>query len=384
MMPSFPNSSNNDNDFYDDGSQQQQQQQQYHHQQQQQPRIEVRDFDVLADELPGVCYDMDDYEKQIGNNRFEVLIQMYQEEYNLNDANNNMEECHKIIQKIVDVTCHKPSVSSHNQGRFLVKSISDRHWRQLNDEQSKEFIKQQLRATTFDETQEDPDPFANHHTYGVDNDDDDDIFGGINGRRIHPTSSIDEEDILEPLPVTSQIDLDNSEIPSLDFGSMGLNDKKRGRRSSLLRRSVSESTLMDDKKKTFKNLVGELSLLRGDDNNSPTMNASGSALDYFNSMSSDLPELPAAAAPGRLHRSTTVSNSDPSAHPSSASGYRRRVYARSPTRSSSDAGPVTISSSHHHNPMHLNNYYYDTNTIHIQWDDRTDVCWNGCCFIIGL
>ena len=103
--------------------------------------IQVHDFDVLADELPGDVYDMDDFKKQIGNNRFDVLIHMYQESFNKNYAKNNQDECEEIVRKIVDVTCHKSSSSLHNQGRFLVKPLySTNQWRQLDDEESKQFV----------------------------------------------------------------------------------------------------------------------------------------------------------------------------------------------------------------------------------------------------
>ena len=282
--------------------------------------IEVHDFDVLADELPGTVYVMDDYEKQIGNNRFEVLIQMYQEGYNIHYTKNNMEECDRIVQKIVDVTCHKQSVSTHNQGRFLVKAMQELHWRQLTQAQSMEFVKQQLRATTIDETQ-DPDPFA-------DTDVDDDLFiaNNVNVTDGYAGPPDDNQDTLEPLPVSSNIDLRSSDVRSLNFSNMELNDKKRGRRSSLLRRSVSESTLMDDKKKTFKNVSGELSLRSTDSSNNPSLSA-----------------FPAPLPPGQLQRYNTVSNSDPSTRPIPSRRYRPRVHVRSPIRSNSDAGPTATS-----------------------------------------
>jgi hypothetical protein len=284
--------------------------------------VEVQDFDVLADELPGTVYVVDDYDKQIGNNRFEVLIQMYQEGYNMNYTNNNMKECETIVQKIIDVTCHKQSASSHHRGRFLVKAMHERHWRELNDEQSKEFVKQQLRATTIDEIH-DPDPFATDHDY---------ILYGI--------GCDPDEDTYEPLPVSSNIDFNNSDIPSLDFGNMELNDKKRGRRSSLLRRSVSESTLLVDKKKTFKDISGELSLLISD-SNSPPDKASGT--ERFHQNIAD-PSSWTAPMPGKLHRYNTVG--DPSTHPSSFCAYRLRANDRSPTKSSSDAGPAASRNIH--------------------------------------
>jgi hypothetical protein len=192
--------------------------------------VEVNDFDVLADELPGTVYDMDDYKKQIGNNRFEVLVTMYQEDFNKHYSKNSMVECDAIVKKIVDVTCHKASSNMQNKGRFLVKPYDVVAWRELDDEEAKQFVMQALRTPALEE--EDLDQLR-------DGEEDDDLFA--------------------PLPVTSKIDFSLTDIPSMDFRNMGISDnKKRGRRQSLLRRSASEDAMILDKKKGLKNSAGEL------------------------------------------------------------------------------------------------------------------------------
>jgi len=50
--------------------------------------------------------------------------------------------------------------------------------------------------------------------------------------------------------------LEAEQVPSEAMSNISINDKKRGRRRSLLRRSASESTMLLDKKKTFKALSG--------------------------------------------------------------------------------------------------------------------------------
>jgi hypothetical protein len=242
--------------------------------------IQVHDFDVLADELPGDVYDMDDFKKQIGNNRFDVLIHMYQESFNKNYTKNNQEECEEIVQKIVDVTCHKSSTSLHNQGRFLVKPLySVNEWRQLNDEECKQFVRQMLRAPTIEEEE-------------------------------IPDQSGEEEDLFAPLPVTSKIDLGKMDIPSSAFGNMELNDtKKRGRRQSLLRRSASESTMMLDKKKGLKNLEGELYRAIGQ---SPPPPPNATLRRYHSEDVPDTKPLPVDGPALRgLHRFKSVSDLPP-------------------------------------------------------------------------
>lgn len=254
--------------------------------------IQVDDFDVLADELPGTVYDMDEYKKQIGNNRFEVLVTMYQESFNKNYSKNNMTECDAIVKKIVEVTCHKASSSVHNKGRFLVKPMySDDQWRQLDDEEAKAFVMQALRTPAVEEEDLGQDEETN-----------------------------EEDDLFAPLPVTSKADFSKTDPPSIDFKSMGLGDnKKRGRRQSLLRRSASEDAMMD-KKKGLKNLPGEFyrqlpDLSSDDDTGSISSSVSlpiqGSAT-FRRHHSGGIPDISPLPAQGMMQRHHTISDLPPS------------------------------------------------------------------------
>jgi hypothetical protein len=225
--------------------------------------VDVNDFDVLADEYPGNVYDMDEYKKQIGNNRFDVLITMYQESFNQYYAKNNMTECDAIVQNIVQVTCRrKPTTSTtskqqqkHHQGRFLVKTLySVNQWRELDAEESKQFVMQALRTPALEEEDVGDD----------DDDDDDDEEEDDDYEEEHLSHNeegaiLEEDDLFASLPINPKVHFGTVAIPSVDFKNMGLGDnKKRGRRQSLLRRSASEDPMLLDKKKGLKNLAGQL------------------------------------------------------------------------------------------------------------------------------
>jgi hypothetical protein len=169
--------------------------------------IQVTNYDVLADEFPGGrCYDLDDYKKHIGNSRFSVLIDMYHEAFNLSNSRGKGDECQKIVDRIVDVTCHKDVSIVVNKGRFLVKPTGDGDWQALDEENSRELVRQCL-STQIGVTEEEP--------------------------------------------------LEADSTPEVALSNMAINsDKKRGRRTSLLRRSASESTMLEDKKKTYRALAG--------------------------------------------------------------------------------------------------------------------------------
>lgn len=181
--------------------------------------IQVTDYDVLSDKMPGQRYILEDYRRHIGNTRFSVLVDMYREAYDMVHMRGNDSECDKIVERIVGVACHKDVAITVNKGRFLIRRNGEGDWICLEEDESKEVVRQALTAPTtileedssvagevFTST-----AFSAMHLGG----------GGSNIPILPPTS-------------------DNPEFN---------NDKKRGRRRSLLRRSASESTMMDDKKK---------------------------------------------------------------------------------------------------------------------------------------
>lgn len=169
--------------------------------------VQVTDYDVLADKMPGRRYVLDDYRRHIGNTRFSVLVDMYREAYDMVHMRGNQSECEKILDRIVGVACHKDVTIAVTRGRFLVKEDGEGVWIMLNDDDSKELVRQALTA---------------------------------------PATILEE-------PVEGE-ELTSTAFSALNLGvedqlQVGLNDRKRGRRRSLLRRSASESTMLDDKKK---------------------------------------------------------------------------------------------------------------------------------------
>jgi hypothetical protein len=200
--------------------------------------VQVSKFDVLAEELPCNVYILDDYRNHIGNSRFAVLVEMYHDAFQQNYRKNNEVECDKIVQRIVDVTCHKDVNVTTNRGRFVVRPATTTNdgiagasdnggWRCLDEEGSKELVRQVLRAPSLKDDE-------------------------------------DDDDELEPIPISAATAFTSMEsIPSIDFGNLELNDdgnKKRGRRQSLLRRSASESTMLLDKKKLYRDLMEDVPL----------------------------------------------------------------------------------------------------------------------------
>ena len=84
--------------------------------------IQVTDYDVLADETAPGAYDLGGPNTgHVGNRRFGVLLEMYQEAFEVSRRLQKGEECRKIAQRIVDVTCHKDVSTIVTKGRFLVR-----------------------------------------------------------------------------------------------------------------------------------------------------------------------------------------------------------------------------------------------------------------------
>jgi hypothetical protein len=182
--------------------------------------LQITDYDVLADKMPGQRYILEDYQRHIGNTRFSVLVDMYREAYDTVLMRGNDSECDKIVERIVGVACHKDVAITVNKGRFLICKNGEGDWECLDETESKEVVRQALTVpTTILEEEE----YVTGEVVAST------AFSALHlGGRGMP-------DIHIPPPV--------SENPEFN------NDKKRGRRRSLLRRSASESTMMDDKKK---------------------------------------------------------------------------------------------------------------------------------------
>lgn len=225
-------------------------------------------FDVLSDELPGgSLYVLDDYnDHQIGNNRLNVLIEMNHEAFAVNFNKNHREECEKIVHQIRTVTCHK--------GRFLCRrpttaNANNGGWKVLNEEEANELVRQALRSPLQHEQQLE------------------ELLESLEPLEVE---SMTRDSTFEPLPLSAAAGFANLVLgndddddyygPSSALQDLGQNleliddatsDKKRGRRRSLLRRSVSESNF--DKKKTYRNQNGEVSLSELMPNGMPQMPA---------------------------------------------------------------------------------------------------------------
>jgi hypothetical protein len=287
------------------------------------PIIEVKNFDVLAEERTAGCFVLlENQIDQIGNNRFKVLIDMYENSYNTNYSDNNHEECDKIIGTIMDITClkHTDNSTNHNndtcgrdqssdcnkrRGRFIVKTVPssssssndsndsntvDCEWRELNEKDSELLIRQTFKSRTEEVTEEEEifEPMSINYNSNSNSNSNSNNDNELNERSMNETrqpslrrsqsasnliadtralydwvkeETEDEEDIFEPMPMyAASMDFRLiSDFPSIiDGGNTTQRDdnKKRGRRSSLLRRSNSfDSGLTLDKKKTFKNSV---------------------------------------------------------------------------------------------------------------------------------
>lgn len=177
--------------------------------------IQVTDYDVLADKMPGQRYVLEDYRRHIGNTRFSVLVDMYREAYDMLQMRGNDSECDKIVERIVGVACHKDVAITVNKGRFLIRPNGEGDWIRLDEVESKEVVRQALTAPTT--ILEEP------------------VEGEVVASTAFSAMHLGAGNLSVP--------------PPLDETSGFNNDKKRGRRRSLLRRSASESTMLDDKKK---------------------------------------------------------------------------------------------------------------------------------------
>lgn len=195
--------------------------------------IQVTDYDVLADKMPGQRYIFEDYRRHIGNVRFGVLVDMYREAYDMVLMRGNETECEKIVDRIVGVACHKDVAITVNKGRFLIRQNGQGGWIRLDEEESKEVARQALMAPgTILEEEPEGEIMASTAISAL-------HLGGGSGSGSGGAGG-----------VGLGLGVGNGHLHSPGSGHFDFNnDKKRGRRRSLLRRSASESTMLDDKKK---------------------------------------------------------------------------------------------------------------------------------------
>lgn len=134
-------------------------------------------------------------------------MDMYREAFELSEGRGQDDECQKIVDLLVEVVCHKYVAMAVNRGRFLFKmtECGPDDWNEGNENQAKYLVREVLSNSPSME---------------------------------------------EPLDELFQIaDLISSGPSNGMLQSAVLGERKRGRRRSLLRRSASESTMLEDKKK---------------------------------------------------------------------------------------------------------------------------------------
>lgn len=183
----------------------------------------ITSYDVLADPaLDGVMgeYQLENYTKNVGNNRLKVFLGLHQHEYDRASRQDDAMVCDTIVTNIIE-TLNKKCVPT---GRFLINSVTTDNsmaqvqsspmpqapvWKLMEEYEAKQLI----------------------HA----------IFKGAKP----PDSYLFQQQQVRMEP------LNDSGMSPFSGGGTGSDDHKRRRRSSLLRRSASES-LLDDTKKVFK------------------------------------------------------------------------------------------------------------------------------------
>ena len=182
----------------------------------------ITSYDVLADPaLDGVVgeYQLDNYTKNVGNNRLKVFLGLHQHDYDRWCRQGNTMACDSIVTNVL-YTLNKKCVPT---GRFLINSVTANNMAQV---QSSQTLQSQSPVWKLMSEYE-----AKHLIHG--------ILKGVNP----PDSYLYWQQ--------QQLQQQHGAIDSNQDGSNGMEEHKRRRRSSLLRRSASDS-LLDDSKKVFK------------------------------------------------------------------------------------------------------------------------------------
>jgi len=203
----------------------------------------ITSYDVLADpSVEGVVgeYQLDNYKKNVGNNRLKVFLGLYQQEYDRARRQNNTIGCDSIVTNILQ-TLGKKCVPT---GRFLINAVGNNNnnnnaglsrqvqlpnvpnhqgagpkpvWMLMGQHESKQLIHGILKAV--------PPPLA-YHRYK-------------------------QEQLLQQQQQQKQNNAAASRLGKNNTTGLAADEHKRRRRSSLLRRSASDS-LLDDSKKVIR------------------------------------------------------------------------------------------------------------------------------------
>jgi hypothetical protein len=170
----------------------------------------ITSHDVLAFRGEDGTFCLSEYKNQIGNSRFEVLVDMYREAFELSEGRGQDKECQKIVDRLVEVACHKDVATAVNSGRFLFKITESGpdDWNECNETEAKSLVREVLSNSPWMD---------------------------------------------EPVDNADLISLGLSSGPSNGMMQQAmLEGSKRGRRRSLLRRSASDSSWLDDRKKALR------------------------------------------------------------------------------------------------------------------------------------
>lgn len=228
-------------------------------------------YDVLvAPPSPGLSteYSLTKHQDHVGNQRFQVLLNMNQESYRNSQKRGAVDECNQTVDTLVDTVCNQVVP----RGRFLVSSsfvvgnaMPTLQWNPMDDQVVKDLLHKVLKST---------EPMANT-VLSSSSSCDGNTCSSIAAAAASVKFSLENNEALDVEPARA--------FPP-PLGQQRNDDgQKRRRRSSLLRRSNSESMvglMLDNRKKLNHDAIG----LRGRTQEEPTSWKSASSVGELNRM----------------------------------------------------------------------------------------------------
>ncbi len=183
----------------------------------------ITSYDVLADpSIDGVIgeYQLDNYTKNVGNNRLKVFLGLHQHDYDRACRQDNVMAADSIVSNILD-TLNKKCVPT---GRFLINAVQNNGFNNQATQSPQWQLMGEYEAKQL-------------------------IHGILKG--IKPPDSYRYRQQQQQLQQQQQQQKQQGGMFPNTNGGTGSDEHKRRRRSSLLRRSASES-LLDDSKKVYR------------------------------------------------------------------------------------------------------------------------------------
>jgi hypothetical protein len=193
-------------------------------------------YDVLTQPpVPGVSteYSLEEHSHHIGNQRFHVLLAINQDSYEKARLKGDFVECNRLVDGLVDTVCNQVVprgrfLESLSKGATIEKTALEHQWKNMDESTIKSLLHKEL--TSFrDRLPVNP------------NDTPASAFAETSSSLIDSANEFEAQ-----IPSTSSVPSMPEPMEDLDDG------QKRRRRSSLLRRSNSESMLglfLDNRKK---------------------------------------------------------------------------------------------------------------------------------------